>query len=63
MAFAVSDTPRRDARDMRAAAVVRPTSRKVVQRVAIHWPRVIALGLNTLVWVVVLVGAMRLLHH
>ena len=63
MAFAVSETPRRDARKLRGAAISRPKSRKVAQRVAIHWPRLIALGLNMLMWVAVIAGGMRLLHH
>jgi hypothetical protein len=63
MAYAVSDTPRRDARNSRVIASLRPKIRRPARRIAIHWPRVIAVGLNTLVWVGVIAIVQRALHH
>jgi hypothetical protein len=62
MAYAVSDTSRRNARHKGASAVSRPKSRRPARHLAIHWPRVIALALNTLVWVAIILAARRFLH-
>jgi hypothetical protein len=61
MAYAVSDTPGRTARNK--GAVARPNTRRPARRVAVHWPRVIALTLNTLVWVGVIAIVRQALHR
>ena len=59
MAFAVSDTPGPDVREQRAKTGSRPKPRRARPALAIHWPRVIALGVNILAWAGI-VAAIRL---
>jgi hypothetical protein len=60
VAFAVSDTPRPNARTTGASAALRLGRRRTGQTLSIHWPRVIALGLNSLAWVAI-VAIVRLI--
>jgi hypothetical protein len=67
MVYAVSDTTRRQAQNLPSAGQ-RPRARaqksRAAQRtVSIHWPRVTALGLNTLVWVGLIAAARWVFHH
>jgi hypothetical protein len=60
MVYAVSDVARRGAHSRSSRAV---RTRAANQAISIHWPRVIALGLNTLVWVGIIVGAWSFFRH
>jgi hypothetical protein len=67
MVYAVSDTSAQIAANQGAPSqgvgvVPRPKSRRTAGSISIHWPRVIALGLNTLVWVFIIFVARRALH-
>jgi len=63
MVYAVSDRSTQGAPRQGAGVVPRPKTRQTAGSISIHWPRVIALGLNTLVWVAVIAVVRRVLHH
>ena len=62
MVYTVSDrsvhhTPRRDAK-----LIARPR-RRTHAAVAIHWPRVVALGVNVLIWVTIIAAVAHALRR
>jgi len=67
MVYAVSDVTRHKAQDSPLAGpVARGQARKIPiaeRAVSIQWPRTIALGLNTLVWIGIIAGARWLFHR
>ena len=63
MVYAVSDTSTQGAPNRGAGGVARAKARRASGSIAIHWPRVIALGLNTLVWVAIIVVVARVRPH
>ncbi len=67
MVFAVSDATKRDlrgreARAKRRRAPAAASPRRAAGSISIHWPRVIALGLNIAAWVAIIALARRFLH-
>lgn len=61
MVYAVSGRTIRGAPGRGASLVARPRRRPHAS-LSIHWPRVIALGVNVLVWAVVIAVAARAPH-
>ena len=62
MVYAVSDRAIRGAPTRGARIVARPRHR-VAPSVTIHWPRVIALGVNVLIWVTIIAAIMHALRR
>jgi len=63
MVYTVSDILAHDTPRQGARPVLRAKGRRAAGSISIHWPRVIALGLNILVWAVIIAVAWRALHH
>ena len=61
MVYAVSDRFGRAAR--KGGVIAGGRAKRRLGSIAIHWPRVIALGLNTLVWVAIIAAARGLLRR
>ena len=62
MVYAVSDRSIDGAPPRRANLIARPR-RRTHASIAIHWPRVIALGVNVLIWVTIIAAVAHALRR
>ena len=62
MVYAVSDRSVHGAPHRGAKLIARPR-RRTHASIAIHWPRVIALGVNVLIWVTIIAAVTHTLRH